>query len=212
MKLPSKRRSAQPSPFRLPDALDISSTAPRDRFTALAQTLGADARVLEVGTKRAAEERSTHSHWRFPKVPRANYLMSDISPGTDVDVIADIHSLPAEWTGRFDAFVATAVFEHLERPWIAAREVARILAPGGACFIATHQTYPLHGFPMDFFRFSREALSLLFEDAGLRVVEAAYLHRCTIQPPEEVVPGAMHDAWNRAFPSYISVHLMAIKP
>lgn len=211
MKFLSRLNRTRPPPWRRPEAPDISSTAPRDRFDAFARALGADARVLEVGTKRAAEKRSTQSHWKFPNVPRENYVMADISLGTDVDVIADLHALPEDWTGRFNAFVAIAVFEHLERPWIAAKEVERILAPGGACFIATHQTYPLHGFPSDFFRFSKEALSLVFEDAGLRVVETAYRHRCTIQPPTEIVPRDMIESWNRSFPSYINVHLMAVK-
>jgi 2-polyprenyl-3-methyl-5-hydroxy-6-metoxy-1,4-benzoquinol methylase len=45
----------------------------------------------------------------------------------------------------FDALVAVAVFEHLERPWIAAKEVARVLKPGGFAYVSTHQTFPLHG-------------------------------------------------------------------
>jgi SAM-dependent methyltransferase len=86
-------------------------------------------------------------------------------------VTADLHVLPQDWARRFDALVAVAVFEHLERPWIAAKEVARVLKPAGWCYISTHQTFPLHGYPSDFFRFSKEALALIFCDADLHVEE-----------------------------------------
>jgi SAM-dependent methyltransferase len=138
--------------------------------------------------------------------------MVDIKPGHDVDVIADIHSLPVDWADRYDACIASAVFEHLERPWIAAKEVARILAPGGVCYIATHQTFPLHGYPKDFFRFSSDALKLIFEDAGLEVLGLGYSHRTKIILPPELLDEAQIDAWNAQFPSYALVTLVAKKP
>jgi len=167
--------------------------------------------VLEVGTRRTVAGRKTNRSGWFPWVMRKNYLMLDIRDGIDVDMIGDIHKLPAEWTGRFDCFIADAVFEHLERPWIAAQEVGRILAPGGSFFVVTHQTYPLHGHPSDFFRFSKEALSLIFEDAGLSIVAADYGLRTMIIPPESVVPAEMVEDWNRDYPSYAHVKVFGVK-
>jgi SAM-dependent methyltransferase len=192
-------------------APDMSSSAPRDRFTAAAAALGADARVLEIGTKQSIEGRSTHAMQLFPQVPRSNYLMADVEAGADVDVIADLHALPQDWANRFNAVVAVAVFEHLERPWIAAREVARVLVPGGFCYISTHQTFPLHGYPSDFFRFSKEALALIFRDAGMHVSECAYEHRAKITAPNEFIALSYQDEWNATFPSYMVVNLFAEK-
>lgn len=190
---------------------DHSSSVPRDLFIAMARDLGSESRVLEVGTKQAVPGISTHSQASFPNVSRSNYVMIDVLPGPDVDIVANLHALPSEWDGTFQAFLAGAVFEHLERPWIAAREVARVLDEGGFCYIATHQTFPLHGYPSDFFRFSKEALSLIVEDAGLRVIECAYEHRARILMPEALLPGPYQDQWNADWPSYIVVHLLAIK-
>jgi len=138
--------------------------------------------------------------------------MVDIKPGADVDVVADVHSLPLDWTNRYDACIANAVFEHLERPWIAAKEVARILAPGGSCYVATHQTFPLHGYPKDFFRFSADALALIFADAGLDALAVGYSHRTWISLPPELLPSSELDDWNAEFPSYAVVALAATKP
>lgn len=168
--------------------------------------------VLEVGTRRTDPSRKTHRRDAFPWVSDADYLRLDIRDGLDVDVIGDIHALPSEWSGRFECFIADAVFEHLERPWIAAKEVARILAPGGCFFIVTHQCYPLHGHPSDFFRFSKEALRLIFEDAGLSVTSADYGLRCMIVPPESVVPTEILETWNREYPSFAHVKAFGVKP
>lgn len=138
--------------------------------------------------------------------------MVDIKAGDDVDIVANLHALPPEWTNRYDICIANAVFEHLERPWIAAKEIARILAPGGVCHISTHQTFPLHGYPSDFFRFSTDALALIFKDAGLEVIAVGYANRTKIILPPELLPAHNLDAWNEQFPSYALVALTAIKP
>jgi hypothetical protein len=33
---------------------------------------------------------------------------------------------------------------------------------GGVLFVQTHQSFPLHGYPLDYFRFSEDALASLF--------------------------------------------------
>lgn len=167
--------------------------------------------VLEVGTSQAVPGVSSHFMHLFPGIERSQYVMVDIKAGQDVDVVADIHALPEEWADRYDAFVASAVFEHLERPWIAAKEVARILSPGGICYISTHQTFPLHGYPQDFFRFSTEALALICTDAGLEILGVAYKHRCKIVLPPALLDARYVESWNSEFPSYAIVHLAARK-
>src|ERR1700733_1278747 len=103
-----------------PDAL-----ACFDKFTQ-SQTIR---RGVEFGTAQAVAGRPTHPLALFPGFDRSSYTMVDIKPGPDVDIVADLHALPPDWSDRYDACIANAVFEHLERPWIAAKEVARVLAP-----------------------------------------------------------------------------------
>jgi SAM-dependent methyltransferase len=153
-------------------------------------------RILELGTRRWEADRPTHHKaWR----PEASWTFSDFLDGIDVDVVADAHDLAPFADGCFDAFVAVSVWEHLRRPWIAARAAARVLRTGGIAFVCTHQTFPLHGYPDDYFRFSAEALAGIFDDAGFATMEAGYQYPSQIVPPPEVT------RWNKAAPNFLNV-------
>lgn len=212
MRIFSRRQAAapQPKPMLSPQV----HTPEVDPYGIFNQNISANKpmSVLEVGTRRSDPTRSTHSRGAFPWVPHEDYIRLDIRDGLDVDMLGDLHALPPEWSDRFGCFIADAVFEHLERPWIAAREVARVLKPGGAFLVVTHQCFPIHGHPNDFFRFSKEALRLIFEDAGLVVDAAEYGEQCMIVPPEHIVPYDMLEEWNRTYPSYVMVRVTGRKP
>ena len=119
------------------------------------------ARILELGTKRSVADRPTISRHLFPDA--AEYIGTDFQPGVDVDVVADAHALSASFAPEyFDAIVSLSTFEHLKYPFLAAHEILKCLKPGGKLFVQTHQTFQLHAYPSDYFRFSIEALSAMF--------------------------------------------------
>jgi hypothetical protein len=65
------------------------------------------------------------------------------------------------------------VLEHVPYPWLLAKEINRILKVGGLVFHNTHQAWPMHEQPNDFWRFSEEGLKVLFgPDAGFEVIHA----------------------------------------
>ena len=161
--------------------------------------------VIEVGTLRSDPTFPTHhTAW----APHGTWTRVDREMGTDVDVVDDAHTLAnfRVVTGRpfggavvndapdarFDAYVSCSVFEHLERPWLAMQAAAGVVRPGGLVYVQTHQTFPIHGYPSDFFRFSDNALRVLMDDAGLDVLHAGYTYRCQIIPPPEIT------RWNTA--------------
>jgi hypothetical protein len=143
-------------------------------------------RVLETGAKRSIPERSTlHRDW----VPHAGeFLGTDIEDGADVDIVADLHRLTSvTGTEAFDVILTTSTFEHLKYPHLAAHEIMKALKVGGTLFVHTHQSFPLHGYPSDYFRFSREALASLFGTTmGLDVVATNYdfpVHLYSLREP-----------------------------
>jgi Methyltransferase domain len=151
---------------------DPSSDLER-RFRARCAELPAPV-VLELGTLQSVPGRSTmHRDW----VPHATeFLGTDIEVGTDVDVVADLHRL-SDVVGRerFDVILSCSTFEHLKYPTLAAHELMKALKVGGLLYIQTHQSFPLHGYPSDYFRFSQEALASLFgTQMGFEVVATNY--------------------------------------
>ncbi|MGE3270894.1 MAG: class I SAM-dependent methyltransferase [Chloroflexota bacterium] len=79
----------------------------------------------------------------------------------DLDLIGDAHHLPFA-DGSVDAIVCTEVFEHLVDPPAAAREIIRILKPGGRLILTTRFCFPLHDRPADYWRFTSYTLERLF--------------------------------------------------
>jgi hypothetical protein len=173
-----------------------------ERFLAQTKSMQAPS-VLELGTKQSMPGRSTkHEAW----IPHAReYLGSDITTGADVDVVADVHRL-SEVVGRerFDVIVSCSTFEHLKYPHLAAHELMKSLKIGGVLFIQPHQSFPIHAYPYDYFRFSREAMSGLFGTRmGFTVIGTAYEFPARIYSRQE---GA-----SRRNPAYLNVLLYGEK-
>ncbi len=167
----------------------------------LASTAGQQ--VLELGTRRVAGDPSTVR--RHLAHPESTYIASDFQQGLDVDVVADAHALSETFgCDHFDMILACSTFEHIQRPWIAAKEMAAVTKPGGWVFVQTHQTFPLHAHPHDYFRFSREALEMLFQDAGMTILGSAYEFPAKIVT--ERIPGA------EKFPAFLNVVVLCEKP
>lgn len=103
------------------------------------------------------------------------YVGLDIMEGPNVDIVGDAHGMSRLLPhSSFDAAMSLSVFEHLVMPWKAALELNRVLKRGGFAFIQTHQTFPLHDEPWDFWRLSKDAWPALFNaKTGFRVIEAA---------------------------------------
>lgn len=80
-----------------------------------------------------------------------------------LDLVADAHALPFA-DASFDFVFSLAVFEHLHSPWTAAKEIARVLVPGGSCYTLAAFLQPLHGYPDHYFNATESGLRRLFED------------------------------------------------
>lgn len=89
-----------------------------------------------------------------------------------VDVLGDAHRLPFG-DGSIDLVCAIAVFEHLKDPFLAAREIVRVLKPGGHVLVDCNFVFPFHGYPAVYFNASAEGMKELFRDLRVLLTMAA---------------------------------------
>ena len=126
-------------------------------------------RVLEIGGHRLAQCAID----LFPQ-PRFDYhdlnLEASDIPNTIIADITDCRdTIPDE---SFDIVMSSDVFEHIDRPWLAAAEIGRILKPGGLAITHTLFAWRNHPCPIDYWRYSPECLEFLFAD--LECLEKGY--------------------------------------
>lgn len=96
--------------------------------------------------------------------PRFEYLHMDLTETGPNVVVGDITNCPDLRGEQFDAIISVDVFEHLNRPWLAAEEIGRLLKPGGVTYHSTLFSWRYHPCPIDYWRFTPAALEFLFKD------------------------------------------------
>ncbi|WP_396595210.1 methyltransferase domain-containing protein [Brevundimonas sp. R86498] len=151
------------------EARDISN--PHEAFARFIKTVNATGgRVLEIGAR--ARSAITRRELFSPSV---DYIGFDVMAGENVDVVGDAHHLSRYVQEPCDYIFSISTFEHFLMPWKVALEMNAVLRPGGTVYSQSHQTWPVHDAPWDFFRFSREAWTGLFNvHTGFSVTEAIH--------------------------------------
>jgi hypothetical protein len=90
-----------------------------------------------------------------------NVLLHEAVNYHQIDVVSITPRLPYR-DNTFDAIISQAVFEHVPRPWEAARELHRVLKPGGPIHIDTAFMQPFHSDPDHYFNMTIPGLREIF--------------------------------------------------
>jgi uncharacterized protein YbaR (Trm112 family) len=101
-----------------------------------------------------------------PISPKA--VAIDISLESGAPILARAEHLPF-LDASLDGVCACGVLEHLKSPWIAAREIMRVVKPGGYVYMEVPLLQGIHYNPYDEQRFTPDGLETLF--TGLSTVE-----------------------------------------
>jgi SAM-dependent methyltransferase len=96
----------------------------------------------------------------------SRYVGFEYLPFELPDIFGDGHALPFA-DNVFDVVFSQAVMEHMRDPYLAAREIARILKPGGLVYVESAFMQPLHAVPYHFFNTTPWGIEALFVEAGL---------------------------------------------
>lgn len=97
-------------------------------------------------------------------------LNLDIAASAGVDVVGTADRLPLR-DNALACVISQEVFEHLADPATAAREVLRVLRPGGLFYLQVPFIIGFHSAPHDFWRFSHRGVEQLLAAAGFEIVE-----------------------------------------
>ncbi|HCB35632.1 MAG TPA: hypothetical protein DEP25_03260, partial [Candidatus Taylorbacteria bacterium] len=98
-----------------------------------------------------------------------DYKILDPVPDYGPDIVGDIHDLPFKDNSQ-EAVCCIAVLEHVIDPFIASKELHRVLALRGMCMVYVPFLYYFHaekGYYGDYWRFTKEGLALMFKKFSL---------------------------------------------
>lgn len=123
--------------------------------------------VVDIGSKVVGDSRS----YRQLMPHTWDYIGIDMEKGDNVDlVMEDSYKIPIN-NGSVNVVLSGQCLEHVARPWLLVKEIARILDPGGHCFLTTPAKMHLHAYPQDYWRILPEGMRVLLEDAGFEAKE-----------------------------------------
>jgi SAM-dependent methyltransferase len=109
------------------------------------------------------------------------YYGMDLHPGPDSRVLSGDACSPdycdrhPEFIEKFDVIYSNNVFEHFNRPWIAAANLTKLLKTGGIVITIVPFSQRYHEDPGDYYRYSHKGIEFLFQSAGqFEVLESGY--------------------------------------
>ena len=97
------------------------------------------------------------------------YIQLDLEaqPDGSTNIIADMLNMPQVQSSFYGVVLMLEILEHVAIPFLAFKEAARILRPGGLLICTTISAWPIHRHPVDYWRFTPDGLAYLCRLAKL---------------------------------------------
>lgn len=115
--------------------------------------------VLEIGSADA-----NGNNVGFRAMYPGEYVGLDMAPGKGVDVVADLSKDNPLPEGHFALAICCSVLEHVQDPWAMARNITKVLRPGGQLYMSVPWVWRYHAYPDDYWRFSWRGIQVLFPE------------------------------------------------
>jgi SAM-dependent methyltransferase len=141
------------------------------------------------------------------------YDIMSLAAGEQVTIVADVQKMPQVADATFDCIICTQVLLVVPDPFAAARELYRVLAPGGLLLMTVPRvslTAPRDGFPGDYWRFTEDSLRLLlapFAEVNISLHGNPIAAFCAANriAAEDASPGDL-DWTDPRFPLHVNVY------
>ena len=120
-------------------------------------------KILDVGSMDVRGNGSYKNMFQFTGFQKNwTYTGLDIAEGNNVDIVTED---PYKWPfkrNEFDVVISGQCLEHVEAPWIWAKEAERVCKVGGLLFVIAPFILKEHRFPVDCYRFLPDGFRYLF--------------------------------------------------
>lgn len=134
-----------------------SSRAVRRALEEILSHAATDAFILNIGA----------GHTRFDS--RVRTLEIESAPG--IDYVGSVTSVPLA-DSSVDLVITQEVLEHVDDPFLAMREIYRILKPEGKAYVQLPFMIGFHPCPNDYWRFTHQGIEQLAHQAGFAEASA----------------------------------------
>ncbi len=94
------------------------------------------------------------------------FINVDVFPFPEVDIVANATNLPFK-DNTIDAAVSESLFEHVSDANLVAKEMVRVVKPGGYIYVSAPFIHPYHASPDDFNRWTISGLKHLFPELDI---------------------------------------------
>lgn len=94
------------------------------------------------------------------------YFSVDILASEKLDAIADGYALPFK-DNSFDCIALFCLLEHCSKPVEILKEVRRVIRKDALVLIYVPQYWHIHGYPSDYYRYTRYGIEFICQEAGL---------------------------------------------
>lgn len=115
------------------------------------------------------------TRWRkmFNDIDPSGFTGIDLFPGPNVDVVADLcdpefATQHSDLIGKFGTVFCYALLEHVKNPFLAAKTINDLIAPGGHLYYGGPWAWGYHPYPGDYFRISFDGLEVIFPELEWR--------------------------------------------
>jgi SAM-dependent methyltransferase len=137
-----------------------------DSLKSIISNLPLNAAILNIGAVQEDPDKEGSHYNEYFKEHRY-YTLDKNRTGCINHFCKDLHDL-TDINDKFDLILLMSVLEHVKNPFIAIKEIKKILNFGGYVFVSVPFFYPIHksvekGYS-DYWRFSDDALRVLFAD------------------------------------------------
>lgn len=159
-----KSQDTVPPPPRIPVA-DKKDAPPRPQRKRLLNQFSQVLKDAGITSGRVAELGGPFNSFAAD-MPEFEFQYLSLYPvaGRDDVLVADITQCEYLEPEQFDVIFSVSVLEHVSKPWLAADQMTRLLKPGGIMYHSAPFSYFYHGAPADFWRYTPDAMRLLFSE------------------------------------------------